>query len=116
MSLNWLSLARLSITTRLMLWFLAISLIPCTLLTIVINSLSVSSLERSVRNQLISISSSKTTELDSFVRERRANVEVLSQVPHTIQATEEISRGIERGSIREADRQRIEQGYRPTAM
>ncbi len=61
MSLNWLSLSRLSITTRLMLWFLAISLIPCTLLTIVINSLSVSSLERSVRNQLVSISSSKTT-------------------------------------------------------
>ena len=47
--------------------------------------------------------------------ERRGNVEVLSQVPHTIQATEELSRGIERGSIREADRRQIEQGYRPAA-
>jgi methyl-accepting chemotaxis protein WspA len=116
MSLNWLSLSRLSITTRLLLWFLAISLIPCSILTIVTNYLSVRSLERSVRNQLVSISTSKTLELDNFIRERRANVEVLSQVPHTIRATEELSQGIERGLIREADRQRIEQGYRPTAM
>src|SRR5436305_1408493 len=55
MSLNWLSLSRLSITTRLLLWFLAISLIPCSILTIVTNYLSVRSLERSVRNQLVSI-------------------------------------------------------------
>ena len=116
MSLNWLSLARLSITTRLLLWFLAISLIPCSVLTIVTNSLSVRSLERSVRNQLVSILSSKTIELDNFVRERRGDVEFLSQVPRTIQATDELSRGIERGLIKEADRLRKEQEYRPTAM
>jgi len=74
MGSNWLSLDRLSITTRLMLWFLAISLIPCCVLTLVNNYLSVRSLEQSVRSQLASISSAKTIELDSFIRERRGNI------------------------------------------
>ena len=72
MGSNWLSLNRLGITSRLMLWFLAISLIPCSLLTLVNNYLSVRSLERSVRSQLASISSAKTTELDNFIREPAA--------------------------------------------
>jgi methyl-accepting chemotaxis protein WspA len=116
MSLNRFSLGRLSITTRLLLWFLAISLIPCSILTIVTNYLSVRSLERSVRNQLVSILSSKTIELDNFIRERRGDLEFLSQVPRTVQATDELARGIERGLIREADRVRKEQEYRGTAM
>ena len=68
MDSNWPSLDRLSITTRLMLWFLAISLIPCSVLTLVSNYLSVRSLERSVRSQLASISSAKTIQLERFIR------------------------------------------------
>ena len=71
MNLNWLSPSGMSISTRLMLWFLAISLIPCSVLTLVNNYLSVRSLERSVRSQLLSISSAKKTQLDNFIRERR---------------------------------------------
>ena len=102
MDLNWPSLDRLSITTRLMLWFLAISLIPCGVLTLVNNYLSVRSLERSVRSQLASISSAKTIELDNFIRERRGNIAVLSQAPRTIQTTEGFSQSLVKGALTEA--------------
>ena len=117
MSLNWLSLARLSITTRLMLWFLAISLIPCTL-SDHRHQLPIRSLAGTIRSEPVDFHlrrqkrSSSTTSYGSTA----GDVEFLSQVPHTIQATDEISRGIERGLIREADRLRKEQEYRPTAM
>ena len=116
MDSSWPSLDRLSITTRLMLWFLAISLIPCSVLTLVNNYLSVRSLERSVRSQLASISSAMTTELDNFIRERRGNIEVLSQAPRTIQTTEEFSQGLAKGVLTEAARLRKEKEFHPTAL
>jgi len=116
MGSNWLSLDRLSITTRLMLWFLAISLIPCCVLTLVNNYLSVRSLEQSVRSQLASISSAKTIELDSFIRERRGNIEVLSQAPRTIQTTEEFSQGLAKGVFTEAARLQKEKEFHRTAL
>src|SRR5208283_1864557 len=104
MDSNWPSLDYLSITTRLMLWFLAISLIPCCVLTLVNNYLSVRSLERSVRSQLTSISSAKTTELDNFSRECRRNVAYLSQAPRTIQTTEVVSQSHAKGVLTETAR------------
>ena len=116
MDLNWPSLDRLSITTRLMLWFLAISLIPCGVLTLVNNYLSVRSLERSVRSQLASISSAKTTELDNYIRERRGNIEVLSKATRTIETTEEFSQGMAKGVLTEAARLQKEKEFHPTAF
>ncbi len=111
MGSNWPSLDRLSITTRLMLWFLAISLIPCSVLTLVNNYLSVHSLERSVRSQLASISSAKTIELDNFVRERRGDIAVLSQATRTIQTTEDLQ-----GVLTESARLQKQKEFQPTAL
>src|SRR5208337_3480637 len=108
MDTNWPSLDRLSITKRLMLWFLAISLIPCSLLTLVNNYLSVRSLQRSVRGQLASISSAKTIELDNFIRERRGDIAVLSQAPRTIQTTEDLQ-----GVLTEAARLQMQKEFQP---
>src|SRR4051812_18998323 len=99
MNVNWPSLDRLNIATRLLLWFLAIALLPCILLTLVTNSLSVRSLQRSLRGQLLSLSASKTTQLDNYIRERRADVAVISQAPRTVQSTEDLSRDLARGLL-----------------
>ena len=116
MGSNWLSLNRLGITSRLMLWFLAISLIPCSVLTLVNNYLSVHSLERTVRSQLTSILSAKTIELDNFIRERRGNIAVLSQSPRTILTTEELARNQAKGGLTEAARLQKEREFLPTAL
>jgi methyl-accepting chemotaxis protein WspA len=112
---NWLSLARASITTRLLLWFLAISLIPCGLLTAIQTYLSLNSLQRSLKSKLLSISASKTTQLESFVRQRRGNAAVLGQSPQTAQTTEELSRALANGTLTEPVRQQKEKTYRVIA-
>src|SRR5512142_1403451 len=96
---NWLSPARASITTRLMLWFLAISLIPCGLLTAINTYLSLNSLQRSLKSKLLSISASTTTQLEGFVRQSRGNAAALGQSPRTVETTEELSGALAKGTL-----------------
>ncbi|MFO0890908.1 MAG: methyl-accepting chemotaxis protein [Isosphaeraceae bacterium] len=116
MSFNWFSLDRLSITTRLMLWFLGISLIPCVVLTLLNNSVSVRSLQRSLRSQLRSISASKATQLGNFIKERRGDILVISQAPRTIQSAEELSQALSKGGLTEEARREKEKLFRQTAQ
>ncbi|AMV37850.1 methyl-accepting chemotaxis protein [Planctomyces sp. SH-PL62] len=84
--------SRLGITARLMAGFLAISLIPCIALTFISNRLATRSLEAGLRNQLRSISASKALELNSFIRERRGNLTVLTQIGTVQSAVAELIR------------------------
>ncbi|MDG3004880.1 methyl-accepting chemotaxis protein [Paludisphaera mucosa] len=88
-------LSRLGIATRLMLSFLAISLIPCILLTFLTNRLSTQSLERSLRSQLRAISASKSLELNNFIRERLGNLAVLGQIATTQTAVQDLTRALD---------------------
>jgi methyl-accepting chemotaxis protein WspA len=90
MSQRWnsLSLTRSGISTQLLIWFLLISLIPCGILTAVISYLSTDSLKKSVKHGLVAISDAKTTQLNFYVRERRADLALLSRTPTVIQAIE----------------------------
>jgi len=82
-------LNRISISTRLLIWFLCISLIPCGVLTGVISFLSTWSLEKSVRQGLLAVADAKTTQLETFMRERRAD---LSMVGRSLALAAAISR------------------------
>jgi methyl-accepting chemotaxis protein WspA len=73
--------ARTGIATRLLVGFLALSLVPCVLLTVVTTYISRRSLEDSVRQRLLTLSDAKTTQLESFVRERRADTAILGRSP-----------------------------------
>ncbi|OJW25892.1 MAG: chemotaxis protein [Planctomycetales bacterium 71-10] len=87
--------SRLSIATRLMFGFLAISLIPCMLLTYVANRLATQSLEKGLRSQLLAISAAKSLNLDNFIRERRGNLAVLGQIASTQAATLEMTKALD---------------------
>ena len=93
-----------------------ISLIPCSALTAINTYLSLRSLGRSLKSQLLSISSSKSTQLENFIRERRDNVAILCQAPGTIQMTEELSRERARGSMTSVSILPKENPYRLTAL
>ena len=84
-------LSRFSITTQLLLWFLGISLIPCVVLTALISYLSTDSLKKTVRQGLMAISDAKTTQLEIFVRERRADLNVASRTPSLVDAMPKLS-------------------------
>jgi methyl-accepting chemotaxis protein WspA len=79
-------LSRISITTQLVIWFLCLSLIPCVVLTGIISYLSNQSLKRTVRQGLLAISDAKTTQLETFIRERRGDLNVASRYPAIVAA------------------------------
>jgi methyl-accepting chemotaxis protein WspA len=72
-------LTRITITTQLLLWFLIISLIPCALLTTIISLSANRSLKKSVRQGLLAIADAKATQLETFIRERRADLNMVSR-------------------------------------
>jgi methyl-accepting chemotaxis protein WspA len=75
-------LARITITTQLLFWFLIISLIPCVLLTAIISFSANRSLRKSVRQGLLAIADAKATQLENFIRERRADLNMVSRFTH----------------------------------
>ena len=75
-------LARVTITTQLLVWFLIISLIPCAVLTGIISISANRSLRRTVRQGLLAIADAKATQLETFIRERRADLNMLSRYTH----------------------------------
>jgi methyl-accepting chemotaxis protein WspA len=75
-------LTRITITTRLLLWFLIISLIPCAVLTAIISISANRSLKKSVRQGLLAIADGKATQLENFIRERRADLNMVSRFTH----------------------------------
>jgi methyl-accepting chemotaxis protein WspA len=80
-----------SITTRLLLWFLLISLVPCIVLTGVISFMSSESLKKTVRLGLLAVADAKTTQLDIYVRERRADLNVAGRSPSLVDAMQRLT-------------------------
>ena len=57
---------RRSIAVRLVFWFLAISLIPCAILTTITTNIASRSLESSIRNRLVQLAAAKADELEVY--------------------------------------------------
>jgi methyl-accepting chemotaxis protein WspA len=106
--------SRLGIATRLMIAFLAISLVPCILVTYLANRLASQSLEKGLRSRLLAISAAKSSELDNFIRERQGNLAVLGQLASSQAAALEAAKamGAEEARAAEEARRRAEADMR----
>ena len=80
-----------SIAARLLFWFLAISLIPCAILTTISARIATQSLENSARNNLVQIAAAKANELETYATERVQDGTVLSRAPAVINAVRELT-------------------------
>ena len=80
-----------SIAARLLFWFLAISLIPCAILTTISARIATQSLESSARNNLVQIAAAKANELETYATERVQDGTVLSRAPAVINAVRELT-------------------------
>ena len=80
-----------SIAARLLFWFLAISLIPCAILTTISARIATQSLESSARNNLVQIAAAKANELEAYATERVQDGTVLSRAPAVINAVRELT-------------------------
>jgi methyl-accepting chemotaxis protein WspA len=83
--MSWTSpLAQTGIATRLLAAFLALSLIPCVILASVTTFIARRSLESTVRQRLLTLSDSKSVQLENFIRERRADAAILGRLPEVV--------------------------------
>ncbi len=78
MNLRSLLPDRSSIATRLVGWFLLISLIPCVLVLTITLHYSRKSLEATVRDRLMVLCDSKAAQLESYIGERRDDLNSLA--------------------------------------
>ncbi len=76
-----------SIATRLRWWFIAIALVPCLLMTGIIEYVTSQALEKTVRRGLTINSEAKASAFDAFIRERRGDAHVAGHLPFVIDAT-----------------------------
>ena len=81
-----------TITSRMLFWFLAISLIPCAILTTITARIATQSLRDSVRNNLVQIAANKADELEIYAMERVQDVAVLSRGSSTILGIRELTK------------------------
>lgn len=97
MDFRSLAPSRASIATRLIGWFLAISLVPCFLVTLITGLLARSALETTVRQRLVAIASAKADQVETFVDERRGDAQVAGGAPSVIEAVTRLSQIIRDG-------------------
>jgi len=81
-----------TIASRLLFWFLAISLIPCAILTTITARIASQSVQDSVRNNLNQIAANKADELEIYAMERVQDVSVLSRGSSTIRGVRELTK------------------------
>jgi methyl-accepting chemotaxis protein WspA len=70
-----------SISSRLLLWFLTISLVPCAVLTGITYWISSQSLEKTVRANLLVNAQAKANEVENYIKERYSDVTVMGRAP-----------------------------------
>ena len=92
-------LTRITITAQLLLWFLIISLIPCAVLTAIISISATRSLKKSVRQGLLAIADAKATQLERFIRERRADLNMASRYTTIAESTPQLAEARRKESL-----------------
>ena len=90
MALNRSFFREMSISRRLLLWFLLISCVPGALITSAIEFLTSRAIGDSVRRELMQISESRATEIENFIHERRKNVSAAGRSRLVVSAVERL--------------------------
>jgi methyl-accepting chemotaxis protein WspA len=87
----------MSISTRLLLWFLAIALIPGAILAGVVEYITSDALESAVKRRLLVVTEAKAAAIDSFIRERRGDVSLAGHLQFVIGAVKTLAPVLEKG-------------------
>ena len=97
----------------MLVWFLCLSLIPCVVLTGAISFLSNQSLKRPVRQGLLAISDAKTTQLETYIRERRADLNMASRYPALVDVIPKLNEVRQKESVDSPAYLELDRAFRP---
>ena len=85
---------RTSIATRLLLWFLAIALLPSTLVVVLTFSRSDAALRRSATESVSTVADAVVNRIEALAKEQRMSAEYLARVPSLPGAIGELKRAL----------------------
>jgi signal transduction histidine kinase/DNA-binding response OmpR family regulator len=91
---NWL--LNLKIADRLTFWFLAISIVPCSVLALVTYRLSESSIEESIHRKLLVAAEQKAAQIETYATERIRSIVAVSHTRSVVGACEDLTYAIAR--------------------
>ncbi len=91
--------AELGINSRLLVWFLAIALIPCGLIGMISEFISARAMKRTVQRGLMVMSENKAAAIDNFIRERRGDVSLAGHLQFVINATTQLGELLTKSSL-----------------
>ncbi len=106
-------LKRMTITTRLLWSFLVIALVPLSIVTYLIYTISEQALRAEVTNNLRAIADSKANQIDTYARERQRNVTALARMPSIVNAFEPLDQAFHDHGIGAPEYTAVEHELRP---
>src|SRR3989441_833871 len=106
-------LKRMTIATRLLWSFLVIALVPLSIVTYLIYTISEQALRAEVTNNLRAIADSKANQIDTYARERQRNVTALARMPSIVNAFEPLDQAFHDHGIGAPEYTAVENELRP---
>ena len=101
------------ITTKFILWFLFIALVPLTITTYVSYNSSRKVLEEEVANSLLAVADNKANQVEAYLREKEENVTRLSHTSDIIEAVEKFYEAFDKWGIDSPEYSAVDQEFRP---
>ncbi len=107
------SLRNARITTKFIIWFLFISLLPLALATYISYTSSRTALENESRNRLFAAADNKAYQIEVFLREKERSVSQLSLISDITVIIEKLHNALQTAGPRSEDYRRIASEYTP---
>ncbi|HSI84567.1 MAG TPA: ATP-binding protein [Candidatus Methylacidiphilales bacterium] len=105
--------ARLRLTTRVLLWFWMVSLVPLLMLIFFTLWISSRQLEEIVQAHLNSVATDKEQQLMSYILERRRDTQLMAQVPYVNEAMTNLEEAYKKTGITSEEYKTAAAKYRP---
>jgi signal transduction histidine kinase len=103
----------LPITTKFVLWFLFVALVPLAIATKVSYDSSRDALVGEITNSLLAVADNKANQIDTYLREKARNVTTLSQMSDVIDAVEKFSKALGQRGVYSPEYVAVDDELRP---
>ena len=101
------------ITTKFVLWFLFIALVPLAIATYISYNSSREVLEEEIARSLVAIADNKANQIEAYLREKKKNAAMLSRMSDMVNVIEKFDKAFDNGGIDSPEYSTVEQEFRP---
>ncbi len=103
----------LPITTKFILWFLFIALVPLAIATKISYDSSRDALVEEITNSLLAVADNKANQIETYLQEKERSVETLSQMSDVVEAVEQFSEALSKHGAYAPEYMFVDNEFRP---